>query len=190
MTDLKELEGARSILIQAPADVVYEYVCDFPRHTEWNHQPTEIKKISDGPVGVGTVFRAEEQPPGEAPWIIRKVILPLMWKKLGFVGYTEAEITALEPGRRLAWKAAAPMKKGGSYLKADWEILLEPQNGATQVTQRYHYKPQIERAENITSERAAQSVANEVDANLTQLKEILERRTSAEKRELERIEVS
>ena len=175
MTDNNALnKGERSIVIEAPADVVYNYLCDFRRHTEWNYQPTEITKVSDGPIEVGTVFRAEERPPGKAPWIVRNVMLPLMMRVLGWKGYTEAEVTALEPGRRLAWEAALPLKGGGTFMKADWEILLEPQNGATEVIQRYHYKPQHDLAKNAESERSAKSTAEEIDENLARLKEILE----------------
>jgi len=179
MTESRALnKGERSIVIEAPADVVYNYLCDFRRHTEWNYQPTEITKVSDGPVDVGTVFRAEERPPGKAPWIVRKVILPVMMRLLGGKGYTEAEITALEPGRRLAWEAALPIRGGDYFMKADWEILLEPRNGGTLVRQRYHYKPQHNLAKNAESEEMAQSTAEEVDENLARLKEILEGRAA------------
>lgn len=171
-------KGERSIVIEAPCDVVYNYLSDFTRHTEWNYQPTEITKVSGGPIDVGTVFRAEEQPPGNAPWIVRNVMLPLMMRFLGWKGYTEAEITALEPGRRLAWEAALPLKGGDYFMKADWEILLEPQNGSTRVRQRYHYKPQHGLAKRAESEQSAKSTAEEVDGNLARLKEILEGRAA------------
>ena len=171
-------KGERSIVIEAPCDVVYNYVSDFTRHTEWNYQPTEITKVSDGPIDVGTVFRAEERPPTEMPWIMRKFMFPLMLKFVGAEGYTEAEITALEPGRRLAWEAAAPLKDGGYLMKADWEILLEPRNWGTLVRQRYQYRPQHDLAKNIESEQSIKSTAEGVDENLARLKEILEGRAA------------
>ncbi len=67
-----------------------------------------------------------------------------------------------------------PLKGGSYFMKADWEILLEPQNGATRVSQRYHYKPQHDLAERAESEQSAKSTAEEVDGNLARLKEILE----------------
>lgn len=174
MTDSRALyKGESSIVIEAPCDVVYNYLGDFPRHAEWSHQPTEISKLSEGPIDVGTVFRTEEQPPGEAPWILRKIMIPVMMKLVGWKGYTEAEITALEPGRRLAWKAVAPLKSGDYWMKMDWEFLLEPQSGATRVRQRYHIKPQHKLAKNM-GDRAAEGMSKEVDANLARLKEILE----------------
>ena len=178
MTDSNALnKGERSIVIEAPCDVVYNYLCDFTRHAEWNHQPLQINKVSDGPVEEGTVFRAKEQPPGTAPWIIRKVVMPLMLNLIGWKGYSEAEITALEPGRRLAWKAAVPLKDGSIFMKMDWELTLEPQNGATRVSQRYHVRPQHKLAKKM-GDRAAEGMPKEVDANLARLKEILEGRTA------------
>lgn len=171
---MSELRGERSIVIQRPTETVYEYVREIPRHVEWNHQPTEITKVTEGPIAVGSVFRAEEQAPGRAPWVVRNLMLPLMWKIVGLADYTEAEVTAMEPGRRLAWKAVAPLRNGGAWLKAEHQILLRPQNGATEVVQRYRYIPQHKLSENVTSDRAAKSMAEEVEANLARLKRILE----------------
>lgn len=180
MSTSAAFEGQRGILIRAPADLVFDYLCDFPQHTEWNHQPTEVTKVTEGPVDVGAIFRAKERPPGKAPWIIRRFMLPVMLKLVGWKGYSTAEITALEPGQRLAWTAAVPLKNGNYWMKADWEIRLEPQNGATRVIQRYHYKPQHQIARSMGSERPAKGAAEEVDANLARLKEILEARAAAQ----------
>lgn len=178
------LKNEREILIQAPVDAVYEYICDFTRHTEWNYQPTEITKVSEGPVDVGTVFRAKERSPGQGPWIMRKVEA-IVLRRIAGKGYTEAEITAMEPNRRLAWKAAFPLRTGGYWMKAEWEIVLEPQSGATRVRQWYLYKPQHHipkimskiMFKTIGSERVSKPVAKNIDANLSQLKEILEGRS-------------
>ena len=178
------LEGKREVLIPVPPGEIYAYICDFTRHTEWNSQPLEITKVSEGPVDVGTVFRAREGSPGTGLWILRKAH-DIMLKLLPWAGYTEAEITALEPDRRLAWKAAFPLTTGGYWMKAEWEIELEPHNGVTRVTQRYLYKPQHSLSrimsrlmfKTIGSERASRPVAQNIDANLNQLKMILEGRS-------------
>ncbi|MDX1688985.1 MAG: SRPBCC family protein [Candidatus Promineifilaceae bacterium] len=182
----KVLKGEREILIQAPVDEVYEYIYDFTRHTEWNYQPTEITKVSGGPIDVGTHFQAKEQSPGQGPWIMRKAEA-IVLRRIAGKGYTEAEITAMEPDRRLAWKAAFPLRTGGYWMKAEWEIVLEPQNGATRVRQRYHFKPPaIARLlfkiifKAVGSERASKQLAEEVDENLARLKAILEGRTAGE----------
>lgn len=67
---MAEFTTARTELFQAPVTAVYDDVNDFPRHTEWNHQPTEMTKLTEGPVGVGSVFRTIEQAPSNATWLI------------------------------------------------------------------------------------------------------------------------
>ncbi len=44
------------ISIEAPAARVFEYVADFPRHTEWSGNDLEVSASSEGPVTVGTTF--------------------------------------------------------------------------------------------------------------------------------------
>ena len=172
---MADYRGERTVVIQAPIQAVYAYVSDFPRHIEWNHQPTEMTKLTEGPVGVGSVFRTIEQTPSNMSGFMR-IIFPLMGMVLGVAGYTEAEITALEPNRRAAWKAAAPLKKGGFIMKAEWEIVLEPQGEATQVTQRFHYMPQGKISPN--PESAALTTGEEVTRNLKRLKGIVEKQTA------------
>jgi uncharacterized membrane protein len=45
-----------SITIQAPADVVFAYVSDFPRHPEWAGHHLQVSRDDDGPVAVSTTF--------------------------------------------------------------------------------------------------------------------------------------
>jgi hypothetical protein len=169
---MSNIKGERSIMIQADTRAIYDYICNFTRHTEWNYQPTEITKITEGPIAVGSVFRAKELPPGNAPWFVARIMLPFMAKLTGFQGYTEAEITAMEPARRLAWKAVAPARKG-YMMKAEWEILLEPRGEATKVTQRYHFMPGLKFMER-QSEGMTRQIGEEVATNLEALKGTLE----------------
>lgn len=104
-----------------------------------------------------------------------KLIFPLIGKLIGTAGYTEAEITALESDRRVAWKAAAPLKKGGFFMKAEWEIYLEPQGEATRIRQRFHIMPQGKLAMN--PESVTRITGDEVARNLARLKTILEAQT-------------
>ena len=50
-----------SVEVEAPAKVVYDYVADFPRHVEWNHQPTKMVPATEGPVRVGSQFQTTRQ---------------------------------------------------------------------------------------------------------------------------------
>ena len=162
--------GEKSITIDSSAQEIYGYICDFSRHAEWNHQPTEIIKTSEGPIGVGSTFRTREQIHGVAPWYM-KVLMRVMPPT-----YTEAEITAMEPGRRLAWNAALPTRSGYS-MKADWEILLDPRDEATKVTQRYHYMPQTKLGDRMGAKGFARMIGREVAANLEILKSTVEGHT-------------
>ena len=170
---MAEFRGEQSIVIEAPITAVYEYVSDIPRHTEWNHQPIEISKISDGPAGVGSVFRTKEQTPREMAWLLKR-LWPVMTVLVGGTGYTEAEITALEPDHLVAWKAEAPTKKGGFLAKSEWEMRMESQGENTQVTQSFHYEFFGKMAEKMDTEKSAQQTGVETATNLADLKAIME----------------
>ncbi len=162
--------GEKSIIIDSSAQEIYGYISDFSRHAEWNHQPTEIIKTSDGPIGVGSTFRTREQIQAVAPWYL-KVLMRVMPPT-----YTEAEVTVMDLDRRLAWKAALPTRSGYS-MKAEWEILLEPQGEATKVTQRYHFMPQTKLGDRMGTKGFARLVGREVTANLEILKGTVEGHT-------------
>jgi uncharacterized membrane protein len=170
---MAEFTGERTVLVQAPIETVYEYMSDFPRHTEWNHRPTEMIKVTDGPIGVGSVFRTKERAASNLPWLLR-LLSPLMEVLLGGTGYTEAEITVLEPNRRVAWNGAVPLKKGGFMVKAEWEIRLASQGEATQVTQWFHLNFLGKIGERMNPETTARMSGEEVARNLTRFKEIIE----------------
>ena len=170
---MAEFTSERTLVIAAPLEVVYEYVGDLPRHVEWNQQPTEITKITNGPVGVGSVFRAKEKPPRNTSRLM-KMIFPVLGKLMGGTGYTEAEITALDRNRRVAWTAIAPNKKGGVNARAEWEIDLEPQAEGTRVTQRVHFQLLGKMVANMDPEKLSQQTGEEMAANLAYLKSVLE----------------
>lgn len=169
------ITGERSVVVEAPQDDVFRYVSDFSRHTEWNHQIVEIIKDTDGPVGVGTRFRAREQPPSTVP-LPMKLMFPLMLRMVGMDKYTVAEITEWEPNERIAWKAEAPLKNGGLWMWTEWSIEVKQHDEGTMLTQRYRYVPEHERAKKGLSdpEKADQMIGGEVSRNLEQLKQNLE----------------
>ena len=177
---MTEFTGERTVLVQAPIEAVYEHMSDFPRHTEWNHRPTEMIKLSDGPIVVGSVFRTKEQAASNLPWLLKQ-LSPLMEVLLGGTGYTEAQITALEPNRRIAWNGAVPLKKGGFMVKAKWEIRLASQGEATQVSQWFHLKFLGKIGERMNPETGARMTGEEVARNLTRFKKLIETQTEQEK---------
>src|SRR5688572_15400452 len=92
-----EITGETSILIQAPAETIYDYLLDFSRHPEWVANVGKVQKVSEGPTGVGTTFRAQEGPP---PVSLGRKLHSMLFFILGMVqgakSYSEAEITALD----------------------------------------------------------------------------------------------
>ena len=170
---MPDVRHEHSVTIEAPAGEIYDYLSDFRRHTEWNYQPQKITKVTEGPVGVGTVFHTEEKYPQDLSWFFTRVLMPIFTRVLGSKDYTAAEITAMEPGQRLAWTAWQPIRGGKRALEVHWEIELEPQNGATRVTQRSHWVPKHKMSDPSMLE---DSIAEGVEEGLNRLKALLERR--------------
>ncbi len=106
-----------SIDIEAEASEVYAYLADFPRHREWSSaRMTQLKQLTPGPVKVGSEFEASETVPG-------KVV-------------THSRITALEPGRGIAWHS-----RFRNLMAADWEFQLTEEGGVTHLVQRSLWQP-------------------------------------------------
>lgn len=170
---MPDLKHDHSVIIDAPADEIYDYVSTFRKHTEWNDQPQEIEKVSEGPVDVGTRFHTREKLPKGLSWFMKTVMMPIFTRVLGSADYTVAEITAMEPNRRFAWTAWQPIRGGKRAVEVHWEIELEPHNGATRVTQRSHWIPRHKMSDPTMLE---DNIADGVEENLSRLKRLLERR--------------
>lgn len=133
-----------AVQINAPIDKVYNYVADFPRHVEWNHQPQAMTAVSGGEVAVGSKFRTEESGPSNMGFIQKimlMVMMPMLKRRHNYEGYTLAEITALDSNERVAWSSHLPNKEGKKLMEMHWELRLQAQNGGTQVTQACHVDP-------------------------------------------------
>ena len=48
-----------TVLIQRPPEEVFDYLSDPRNELEWNPKVRVMEKLTDGPVGVGTKFRAK-----------------------------------------------------------------------------------------------------------------------------------
>ena len=48
-----------SVLIRRPIEEVFEYLTDLRNELSWNPQCRSMEKVGDGPVGLGTTFRAK-----------------------------------------------------------------------------------------------------------------------------------
>ncbi len=163
-----------SLTIQAPVEQVYAYLADFPHHPEWVKNVSKITPLTSQAQGVGATFKCEEGPPpvtfGQTLGMMRHFIAGLLG---GMKPYSVAKITALEPHRRIAWEAGIP--KGQGYFNfAEWEFVLEPQGSSTQLTQRFHWKPQNPTAERMVGAAGSAGLERAVAVSLAQLKRRLE----------------
>lgn len=142
------IEEEHSIIIARPIEEVFEFVADQMNAPKWQDGLLEVRRTSEGPVGVGTkhVF-------------VRK----FMGRRL------EAgnEYTEYEPNRKIAFKSASgPMTFDASYLTE-----LTPEG--TRLTSRIQMQPGgfIGLAEPLITV----GLRREMEANLGELKELLER---------------
>jgi uncharacterized membrane protein len=173
---MSEIIGQTSIVINVPAPEVYAYLLDFTRHPEWSRNLSRVWQVSEGPVSVGTIFRAQEGPP---PVPLAKKLLMMVFFMAGVASgaktYSQAEITGLEPGRRIAWQAGVP--KGEHYFNlAHWEIILEPQGQVTHLIQRFQYLPQTGAAERMVGAAGPAGIEKACAVSLAQLKTVLDQR--------------
>ena len=169
---MTEMTGKQAILIEAPVEQVYAYIADFPKHCEWNDGLVHMKRITNGPIAVGSQFHTEEKIPDDIPAVM-KMMMPMMNVMMGIKDYTEAEITAMEPNRSLAWSAGLPMRSG-YMLRSTWELVLEPQGNRTLLTQSFRFMPQNMMTRMMSNDAQALKIAQGVERNLAALKQIVE----------------
>jgi uncharacterized protein YndB with AHSA1/START domain len=105
-----------SIVISRTAEDVFAYVTDFRHSPEWQATALEIRKVTDGPVRVGTRFEG-----------IRKVMGRKMEVAVEFVAY--------EPSSHARWTVTGgPMSGEASYR-------LESSPKGTKVTNTIELHP-------------------------------------------------
>ena len=170
-----------SIMIEAPAEEVYDYIADFPRHVEWNTQPVKMEPQTNGPTQVGSVYRTQEQMPRDMPrsqklmFTVMQPMMKLMW---GASGYTEATITEMERPQRLAWQARLPSRKG-DLMRMNWSMDLRSEGSGTHLVQHCEIcppedSPMLRMFDENRMAALANDAKKEVYANLEELKRILE----------------
>ena len=102
------MELTNTVTIDRPIDSVFAAWSELHRIPEWYEGSLERRKITDGPIGVGTKYHAiDKVPPGRT-----------MEGTL--------EVTAFEPNRYLAVTLSAP-------YNSEWEVTLEDVDGAATV---------------------------------------------------------
>lgn len=144
-------ETESTIEIAAPPDAVYSYLADFSRHPEWSTGVKEMVLVGEGPLAVGKELRATETVPARFT--------------------SRARITALEPGRRIAWEAW-----DGRTIRAYWVFELAPgKNGSTTLVQRARFQPTSLLGRILLAAMRRRQIPGENARSLAQIKANLEK---------------
>jgi uncharacterized membrane protein len=98
-----------SSVINRPVEEVFAFVSNYENLPKWNSLSSEVKKTSEGPIGVGTTYRT-------------------VVKFLGQRIEGETEVTEYEPNRSIAHKA-----KSGPF-PVENRTTFERVEGGTQVS--------------------------------------------------------
>lgn len=171
---METIQGETALVIRVPSAALYAYLLDFPRHPEWVSNLSKVSQITAGPIGVGTIFRCQEGPPPVSLLtkvrMMRHFIAGLL---SGAKPYSQAEITELAPGQRIAWRAGVPRGEGYFNL-AEWEFLLQPQSEATRLIQRFCYRPQTTGAARMIGTAGVDGITRACAVNLARLKTVAE----------------
>lgn len=111
----------REAVINASPEKIFDTLADVERHAELagSGEVLTVRKLTDGPVGVGTHFEADED--------IREPRL----MKTKFVA--QSEVTRFEPPNLIQWRSSPPMRPRANIL---WTYSLHPQGVGTRVVQQ------------------------------------------------------
>lgn len=137
----------RSVIILRPVEEVFNYVSNLTHSAEWQSGLTEIRQLTEQPLGVGTQFA---------------FVRTFMGKKME----ANNEITEFTPYSTVAFKTiTGPIPAEPSYH-------FEPAGKGTKLTSKIIMQPRgfVSLAEPLISA----SLARDVEANLKVLKEMLE----------------
>ena len=137
----------KSIIIQRPIDEVFNYVSNLTHSAEWQSGLTEVRKITEQPLGVGTQYA-------------------LVRTFLGRKMEANNEITEFTPNVKVGFKTIS----GPIPLEASYQF--EPAENGMKLTSKIEMQPKgfVSLAEPLISS----SLQRDVEANLNVLKNMLE----------------
>lgn len=108
----EEASVTNSVIIDRPPEVVFDYGIDMRHELEWNPDVVTMKKVTDGPVGLGTRYAAE-------------------WKQSGAV---EVTVTAADRPRSFTFT-------NGGDISATVAITIAPQGSGSLLTSKFTARP-------------------------------------------------
>jgi uncharacterized membrane protein len=144
------IKEERSIIIRRPIEEVFAYVGDLRHSAEWQAGLSEVRKVTEGPLGKGTRFA-----------VVRK----LLGRRLELI----SEFVRYEPNTMFTFRFSGSMPGEGSYF-------LESTPDGTRVTSRVEMRPRG--FSRLAEPLVATSLRRQMTANLPVLKELLERRAA------------
>jgi hypothetical protein len=104
------IQSETAISIERSPDDVFRFLTDIPNFKTWRQGNLNARQISDGALGVGSIFR-------EDFWLIKP-----------FRGKAIYKVTGYDPGK--LWSFATTQ----SPVKADQSMKMEPVDGGTRLT--------------------------------------------------------
>jgi uncharacterized protein YndB with AHSA1/START domain len=135
-----------TVMIGRPIEEVFAFLADFENIPRWNYAIVETRKVSKGPVGVGTIYRQVRSVPSRSE--------------------ERFEVTAYDPPRQLEIQAQlGPFPSRLSYA-------LDAVPEGTRVTNSVEL--QLRGPGRLLGRVAVPRVRDAVAANLRKLKELLE----------------
>jgi uncharacterized protein YndB with AHSA1/START domain len=137
-----------SVVVNRPIEEVFAFVSDLTNTPQWATEILEMKKTSEGPVGVGTTFTSAA-------------------KMLGQQLENAHEILEYEPSRKLVLNTTA------GPISVDAEVFtFEPEAGGTRITHVIEGDPGG--FFKLTGPIVARLMQRQWDTNFDVLKELLE----------------
>jgi uncharacterized protein YndB with AHSA1/START domain len=136
-----------TITIDRPPAAVFEYLADLENVPRWNYAIAETRKVTSGPVGVGSRYLQTRTIPAPAEETL--------------------EVTEFEPDLGLSLSGTL------SSMPARISYTLHPEGNATAVTNTIELRPPRHLA--LVAPIAVRRIKSAVAANLAVLQEILER---------------
>lgn len=140
------IEEERSVMIRRPVEEVFAYVSDLRHSAEWQAGVSEVKKVTEGPLGVGTRFLA---------------VRTFMGRKLQL----SSQFVTYEPNRMVVFRFSGSIPGEGSYV---FESTVE----GTSVTSRVEMQPRG--FARVAEPLIAASLRRQMEANLPALRDLLE----------------
>jgi uncharacterized protein YndB with AHSA1/START domain len=140
------MKFTNTVVIDRRPAAVFAFLAHFENVPEWNYAISETRKVSDGPVRVGSRYRQTRTVPAR--------------------GEEEFEVTELDPDRRLSVRGTL-----GPFA-AEITYLLDPAGSATRLTNTVNLQPSGPLR--LIAPLATSRVRSAVATNLDTLRQILE----------------